>query len=66
MSTRTKTIILNAAIVLASIIQLVRGYKPLIVIIAALTFFIFGNLTVYLLDTKARNQRRKQKRDYYA
>ncbi len=66
MSTRTKTIIINAAILLASIIQLVRGYKPLIVIIAALTFLIFGNLTVYLLDSKARAQRRKEKRDYYA
>lgn len=63
---RSKTILINAAILLASIIQLVRGYRPIIVAVAALTFFAIGNLTVYLNDSKAREQRRKQKRDYYA
>lgn len=65
-SIRTKTILLNAAILLACIIQFVRGYRPIIVALAALTFLVIGNLTIYLLDSKARALRRQQKRDYYA
>jgi hypothetical protein len=63
---RTRYLLVTAAILTASIIQLVRGYRPLIVIIGALTFLVIGNGTVYLSGSKERAVRREQKRKYYA
>ncbi len=57
---------ISSAIVLASVIQLWRGYRPLIVIVGALTFLLAGNLMVYLSGAKERARRRERKRQYYA
>ena len=65
-SPRVRYLLVTAAIVLASVIQLVRGYKPIIVITGAIAFLLIGNLTVYLSGAKQRAIRRKQKRDYFA
>ena len=65
-SPRVRYQLVTAAIVLASAIQLVRGYKPIIVITGAIAFLLIGNLTVYLSGAKQRAIRRKQKRDYFA
>ena len=63
---RTQYLVVDAAIVTASIIQLLRGLKPVIVIVAALTFLLIGNLTVYLAGSKQRAIDKQRKRDYYA
>ena len=62
----TRYALVTAAILTASVIQLVRGYRPLIVIVGALAFLLAGNATVYMAGSKERAVRRKQKRDYYA
>ncbi len=59
-------LLVTLAIVTASVIQIVRGYRPLIVIVGAVAFLLFGNLAVYLSGSKERAIRRRQKRDYYA
>jgi hypothetical protein len=62
---RTQYLLVNAAVITASAIQLVR-HKPLvIVIIAALTFFAAGNLTVYLGGSKQRAIDKQRKIDNY-
>jgi hypothetical protein len=63
---RTQYVLVNAAIATASAIQLIRGFKPIVVIIAALIFLLVGNLTVYLAGTKQRAIDRQRKRNYYA
>lgn len=65
-SARARYLILTAAIVTASVIQLVRGYRPLIVIIGAVSFLSVGFLIVYLSGSKQRAIDRKRKLDYYA
>jgi len=65
-SAKARYLLVSCAIVLASVIQLVRGYKPLIVIVGAVAFLIAGNLVVYLSGSKERAIRRQKKRDYYA
>ena len=65
-TTRARYLIITAAILTASVIQLVRGYRPLIVIIAALAFLFVGFLIVYLSGSKQRAIDRKRKFDYYA
>jgi hypothetical protein len=65
-STRARYLIITAAVLTASVIQLVRGYKLSIVIVAALSFLFAGYLIVYLSGSKQRAIRRKQKYDYYA
>ncbi len=65
-SPRVRYLLVNAAIVLASVIQLVRGYKPIIVIAGAAAFLLMGNLTVYLSGARQRAIRRQKKRDYYS
>jgi hypothetical protein len=66
MTTRTKAILINAAIIVACAIQLVRGYRPLIVAIAGLTFLLAGNTIVYLSGAKQRAIRREQQREYWS
>jgi hypothetical protein len=65
-SARARYLLVSGAIVVASAIQLVRGYRPLIVIVGAVTFLFMGNLVVYLSGSKEREMRRQRKRDYYA
>jgi hypothetical protein len=65
-SAKTRYLLVTSAILVASFIQLTRGYRPLIVAVAALTFLSAGNLAVYLSGSKERSIRRQQKRDYYA
>ncbi len=65
-SPRTRYLLVTLAVLTASTIQFVRGYRPLIVIACAITFLAIGNLTVYLSGAKERTLRRRQKRDYYA
>ncbi len=57
---------MTAAIVVASLLKLATGTKPVVVIVAAITFLSVGNLAVYLSGSKERAIRRQQKRDYYA
>ncbi len=64
-SATTRHLLVTAAILLASAIQLARGYKPVIVIAGALAFILAGNVIVYLSGSKERAVRRQQKRDYY-
>ena len=65
-SARTRYLLISVAILVAGTIQLIRGYKPVIVIVGAVAFLFFGNLTVYLSGSRERAIRRQQKRDYYA
>lgn len=65
-SPRTRYLLLTAAVLTASVIQLVRGYRPLIVVIGAVGFLIAGNGMIYLTGAKERAARRQQKRDYWA
>jgi hypothetical protein len=65
-SHKSQYLLVNGAILTASIIQLLRGYKHLIVLIAALTFIVVGNLTVWLAGSRQRAIERKRKHDYYA
>jgi hypothetical protein len=63
---RTQYLLVNAVIVTASAIQLIRGLRPVVVIIAALIFLLVGNVTVYLAGSKQRAIDRQRKRNYYA
>jgi len=65
-STRARYLIITTAILTASVIQLIRGYRPLIVIVGAATFLCVGFLIVYFSGSKQRAIDRKQKYDYYA
>jgi hypothetical protein len=63
---RTRYLLVTLAILTACAIQLLRGYKPVVVILAGLTFLIAGNLTVYAAGTKERAARRQQQREYWS
>lgn len=63
---RTQYTLVTAAILLASLIQIVRGYRLVIVVVGAVLFLAVGNLTVYAAGGRERARRRQQKRDYYA
>ena len=65
-STRARYLIISAAILTASAIQLARGYRPLIVIVGAASFLFVGFLIVFLSGSKQRAIDRKRKHDYYA
>jgi hypothetical protein len=65
-SARTRYALISAAILTASVVQLIKGYRPLIVVIAAVTFLFVGNLIVYLSGSKERAIRRRQKQEYWA
>ncbi|QHN02332.1 hypothetical protein FTO74_02305 [Granulicella sp. WH15] len=64
-SRRLQYVLLNAAIVTASLTQLFRHTPLVIVIVAALTFLLVGNLTIYLAGSKQRALNRQRKIDYY-
>jgi hypothetical protein len=59
-------LLVNAAVLTASAIELVRGYRLLVVIVCALCFCIVGNLTVWLKGSRQRAAARERKRAYYA
>ena len=63
---RTQYLLINGAVATASVIQLARGLRLIVVIVAAVVFLAVGNLTVYLAGSKQRAMDRKRKRDYYA
>ena len=65
-SARTRYLLVTAAIVVASVIQLVRGYPKIIVLVGGLAFLAMGNLTVYLSGARERAIRKQRKRDFYA
>lgn len=65
-SARARYLIITGAVLTASAIQLLSGYKLIIVVIAATTFLFLGYLIVYLSGSKQRAIRRKQRHDYYA
>jgi uncharacterized protein (DUF58 family) len=65
-SAKTRYLLVTAAIVVACAVQLVRGYRPLIVAVCGLTFLVAGNVSVYVSGAKQRAVRKQEKRDYYA
>ena len=65
-SARTRHLLVTAAILTASAIQLARGYKTVVVVTGVIAFLFFGNFVVYLAGSKERARRRQQKRDFYA
>ncbi len=65
-SARTRYALISAAILTASVIQLINGRRLLIVVIAAVTFLFAGNLIVYLSGSKERAIRKRQKQEYWA
>ena len=65
-SPRIRHLLVTFTILTACAIQFVRGYRPLIVFVCAITFLLAGNLMVYLSGSKERAVRRRQRRDYYA
>lgn len=65
-SARARYLLVSAAVIVASLAKLAMGTRPLIVVVAALTFLAAGNGAVWLSGSKERAIRRQQKRDYYA
>ena len=65
-SPRTRYLLVTLAILTACVIQLARGYRPLVVVICAVTFLFAGNLMIYLAGSKERALRRRQRREYFA
>ena len=65
-SARARYLIIAAAILTASGIEVMRGYKLVIVALGGFTFLSIGFLMVYLSGSKQRALRRQQKRDYFA
>lgn len=63
---RTRYLLLTAAVLTASVIQLMRGYRPLIVLVGALVFIALGNIAIYFTGAKERAVRRQDKRDHWA
>jgi hypothetical protein len=63
---RTRYLLVSLAILTACVIQLVRGYKPVIVLVAGLSFLAAGNIIVYLAGAKERAHRRQQQREYWS
>jgi O-antigen ligase len=65
-SARSRYLMVSSAVLIASLIQWARGYRPLIVFVALGTFLLAGNAMVYLSGARERSMRRQQKRDYFA
>ena len=63
---RTLYVIVDLAVVTASVIQLARGLRFVVIAVAAVVFLAVGNGTVYLAGSKQRAIDRQRKRDYYA
>ena len=65
-SNKTRYLLGFLAISTGALIERVRGYRSLIVVIGYVTFLVTYCLVVYLSGAKERALRRKQKREYYA
>lgn len=65
-SAKTRYLLVTVAVLIATAIKYAMGTKPVIVVVACLTFLAVGNLAVYLSGSKERAIRRQEKRDYYA
>lgn len=65
-SLKTRYLLVNVAVLAACVIEYVRGYPWLILVLGAITFLLVGNLVLYLSGSKERAVRRQQKRDYWA
>lgn len=65
-SARARYLLITGAVLTASVIQLLSGYRLVIVAVAAATFLFIGYLIVYLSGSRERAIRRKQRYDYYA
>jgi hypothetical protein len=65
-SPRIRYLLLTAAVFAASLIQLFRGYRPLIVVLGGVAFLALGNGAIYLTGAKERAIKRQQARDYWA
>lgn len=63
---RTRYLLVTLAILTACVIQLFRGYKVVIVVVAGLAFLIAGNTAVYLSGSKERAIRRQQQREFWS
>ena len=63
---RTQYLLVDLAILTASVIQLARGLRFVVVAVAAIVFLIVGNGTVYLAGSKQRAIDRQRKRNYYS
>ena len=63
---KTQYLLVDLAILTASVIQLARGLRLVVVAIAAIIFLLVGNGTVYLAGSKQRAIDRQRKRNYYA
>jgi hypothetical protein len=61
MSNRTKAILINAALLIGCVVQLVRGYRFIVVFIAGLTMFLIGNVIIW---SKVRADRRRRDPSY--
>jgi hypothetical protein len=61
LSNRAKAILINVALLLGCVIQLVRGYRLLIVVVAGLTMFAVGNIVIWM---KVRSDRRRRDPSY--
>lgn len=66
LSSQFRYVVVFLAILTGSIIELVRGYRFLIVAVGFSAFLTVGFLIVFLAGSKERALRRRQKRDYYA
>ena len=66
LSSKFRYVVVFLAILTGSIIELVRGYRFLIVAVGFFAFLTIGFLIVFLAGSKERALRRRQKRDYYA
>ena len=58
--------LITGAILLASAIEIMRGYKAVVVVVSALVFLAVGNGLIYFAGAKQRNLRKQAKRDFYA
>lgn len=65
-STKTRYLLVSAAVLVAALAKLAMGTRPLVVAVALVTFLIAGNGAVWLSGAKERAIRQRQKRDYYA
>jgi Flp pilus assembly protein TadB len=64
-SPRIRYLLVTLAILLASLVEWLRGISPVVVIVAAIAFLAAGNFMVYRSGSAARARRRQQELDYW-
>lgn len=65
-SLKTRYLLVFLGILTGSAIELARGYRPLIVVMAFLSFLIVGFALIFVSSAKERELARRKKRAYYA